>query len=333
MKIGLCSRMSGDWLKEFSDSCRALDYDATVVEIEDDDWMDRVAGLDMFIWRLSMSDPTCMAEARTKIPLIEQMGIPCFPDSRTLWLYDDKIRETFFLRRHQYPTPRTWVFFKQEAAERFARGAEYPLIAKSHCGASSSGVVILRSPEDGCALVKRLFKGLSLWDILIENYFYLPRLKKGDLVNALKFRYRNAWPRYAYFQEFVRTDHDWRITTLGSDLVSAFVRRNRPDDFRASGSGIWDKVKAADLPVEACDLALRISREHRFPSMTFDFMLHNGQWVIGEISYAFLLSPIYTETLFRKGEDGYRQVAPIPIGVMHLHAIAEMAGKPLSTPA
>jgi hypothetical protein len=116
---------------------------------------------------------------------------------------------------------------------------------------------------------------------------------------------------------------------LGKDLVSVFSRKNRPDDFRASGSGIWEKVDAKALPIEACDLALSISNDNGFTSMTYDFMWHNEAWVIGEISYSFMLNAVYTETLFKREQSGYVRELPIPIGVMHLQAMMEqMAGGP-----
>jgi hypothetical protein len=55
--------------------------------------------------------------------------------------------------------------------------------------------------------------------------------------------------------------------------------------------------------------------------MTYDFMQHRGQWVIGELSYAFLLNAVYTETLFKREGPSYRRVDPIGIGVMHLQAM------------
>jgi glutathione synthase/RimK-type ligase-like ATP-grasp enzyme len=322
MKIGLCNRTAEGWLNEFKVACDQLKHSYEVIEIGDDDWITRLEGVDIFVWRLIMSDVSCMAEARTKIPLIEEMGITCFPSAKMLWLYDDKIRETFFFRQNRIPTPRTWVFFEEESARSFVAAATYPLVAKSHCGASSSGVEIFRTRTETEAFLDRMFTKASLWGKVAERLYFLPGRRKGDLLMSLQGRYRKAWPRYAYFQEFVQTNEDWRITTLGHDLVSVFVRRNRPDDFRASGSGLWKKVTAEEVPQEACDLALEISNRHGFTSMTYDFMRHHSGWVIGEISYAFLLNAVYTETLFRKEGTGYRQISPIPIGVMHLQAIA-----------
>ena len=324
MRVGLCDRMHAGWLDEFKEACMASDFDYKIIEIGNDDWMNQLEGIDIFIWRLIMSDPSGRAEASAKIPVIEEMGITCFPNRQMLWLYDDKIRETYFLRHHGYPVPKTWVFFEQKSARNFVAKASYPLVAKSHCGASSCGVMILNSRKEAETLLYRVFKGISIWDKILENYYYTPKLEKGDLLLQLQCRYNNSWPRYTYFQEFVHTEKDWRITTLGQDIVSVFARENRPGDFRASGSGLWSKVSENELPAEACDLALQISNANGFTSMTYDFMQHDGKWVIGELSYTFLLNAVYTETLFRKVEGGYTRMAPIPVGIMHLQALTEV---------
>jgi hypothetical protein len=322
--------MAKQWHQEFERSSLALGLEPRTIDIGADDWMDQLKDVDIFVWRLIMSDPSCMAEARSKIPLIEAMGIRCFPNQQMLWLYDDKIRETFFLRQHGYPTPRTWVFFGSQPAREFAATASYPLVAKSHCGAGSGGVVLLQGRQEAEKLLARVFRKTSIWAELLENYYYIPRLKKGDLLVQLSSRYRGAWPRYAYFQEFLTIDRDWRITTLGPDLISAFMRKNRPDDFRASGSGIWEKVDQQDLPVVACDQALAISNAHGFTSMTYDFMLRGEQWVIGELSYAFVLNAVYSDTLFRREHGRYVRSEAMPIGEMHLRAVMEAPAPPTS---
>jgi glutathione synthase/RimK-type ligase-like ATP-grasp enzyme len=327
MEVGLSNRMAKAWLSEFEKASASLGMTHRLINIGADDWMDQVRGLECFVWRLTMSDPSCMAEARTKIPILETMGIRCFPNQKMLWLYDDKVRETFFLRRNGYPTPRTWVFFDQASAAAFVAQAAFPLVAKSHCGAGSGGVMLLQSAREAERLLARMFRKPSLWAELLENYYYIPRLAKGDLLVQLSSRYRNAWPQYVYFQEFLTIDRDWRITTLGHDLVSVFARKNRPDDFRASGSGIWERVEAAELPREACDLALSISNAHGFTSMTYDFMWDGQRWVIGELSYAFVLNAVYTDTLFRREGAAYTRAAATPIGEMHLQAMLDQTAE------
>ncbi len=325
MVIGICTRTHLPWFEEFKKACRILGLECKAIRIGEDDWMDQVRGIDAFFWRVIMGDPSCMAEAHIKIPLIEEMGIPCFPNKKMLWFFDDKIRESLFFRQNRYPTPKTSIFFDETAARQYAENAEYPIVVKSHCGAGSSGVSLLRTPTEARRLLDRIFRQNSLWGRMVARFYTTPRLKRGDLLLALRHHFRDSWPRYAYFQEFVHTDCDWRITTLGPNLVSVFVRRNRPKDFRASGSGLWEKVTLEDLPTDACDLALHISNTHGFTSMTYDFMRHRGNWVIGEMSYSFLLNDVYTETLFLRDSNGYRTSEPIPVGVMHLCALLDLS--------
>lgn len=326
MIVGLSSRMPqnpANWLGEFEQGCFALGLEPHTIQVDRDGWMEAVSQVDLFVWRPVMGDPSEMAEIRTKIPLIESMGIPCFPNSLMLWLYDDKIRETFFLRSHGHPVPDTFVSFNPEEARAYLEAATFPLVAKTHMGASSSGVVLLRSRAAALELLEGIFKGPTLLEKVKEKYYFLPRLAKGDFLMARKYRFTDACPRYLYVQAFIETDSDWRITTLGKDLLSVFVRRNRPEDFRASGSGRWEMVAVENLPVEACDLALEISNRHGFTSMAYDFMRSPKGWVIGEISMTFMLNDVYTRTLFRRTIHGYERQAPIPIGVLHLAAVTE----------
>ena len=326
MIVGLSARMQRTptgWRDEFEKACATLNLEARVVPVDSHGWMEAVKAVDVFVWRPKMGDPSEMAEIRTKIPLIEAMGIPCFPNSLMLWLYDDKIRETLFLKAHGHPVPETFISFNEEEARTYLEGAAYPLIAKTHMGASASGVVRLQDRAAAMRLLKGIFRRQNLVEKVLEKYHYLPRLAKGDFLLARKYRYLNACPSYIYAQEFIEADSDWRITTLGADLLSVFVRRNRPDDFRASGSGLWEMVELEDLPTEACDLALEISNRHGFTSMAYDFMKGPKGWVIGEISMAFVLNAVYTTTLFRRTSAGYAKQAPIPIGVMHLSALME----------
>jgi glutathione synthase/RimK-type ligase-like ATP-grasp enzyme len=326
MIVGLSSRMPrkpSDWRGEFEKACISLGLEAQLVQVDRDGWMEAVKRLDLFVWRPVMGDPSEMAEIRTKIPLIEAMGIPCFPNSLMLWLYDDKIRESFFLRQHGHPTPDTFISFSPEEARNFLEAAAYPLVAKTHMGASSSGVILLRDRTQAFDLLKGIFREPTLLEKVKEKYYFLPRMAKGDFLLARKYRFVDACPRYLYAQAFIETDFDWRITTLGKDLLSVFVRKNRPGDFRASGSGRWEMVEPENLPVEACDLALAISNRHGFTSMAYDFMLGPKGWVIGEISMTFMLNEVYTRTLFRRSAQGYQKQGSIPIGVMHLAAVME----------
>jgi hypothetical protein len=69
MIVGLCNRMAKEWYDDFVQSCTALGLEPKNITIGADDWVDQLKGVDIFVWRLTMGDSSCMAEARAKIPL------------------------------------------------------------------------------------------------------------------------------------------------------------------------------------------------------------------------------------------------------------------------
>jgi len=91
-------------------------------------------------------------------------------------------------------------------------------------------------------------------------------------------------------QEFCRrNEQDWRINVIG-DRVMGFCRKNRENDFRASGSG--NIVYIEELPTDLVEFAYRISTENQFDSMAYDFIRHEDRWVLIELSYAYTDSAV-----------------------------------------
>ena len=148
---------------------------------------------------------------------------------------------------------------------------------------SGSGIVI-RPP-----LPKGLRRPLS-W----TKKMLLRGVQAGPYVCGFRFpdmpdqTYWMPQKNYALFQEFLSgNEFDTRVTIIG-DRAFAFRRFNRPDDFRASGSGRIDHdSKAIDL---ACiQVAFDAARKLKSQSMAFDFMFRGSQKVpvVGEISYCY----------------------------------------------
>jgi hypothetical protein len=89
---------------------------------------------------------------------------------------------------------------------------------------------------------------------------------------------------YLLFQEFLPgNDFDIRITVIGNRAF-AFRRHNRPNDFRASGSGRidWDSTQ---IPEDAILLAFETARILQTQSLAVDVLRRDGKPVIAEISY------------------------------------------------
>lgn len=88
-------------------------------------------------------------------------------------------------------------------------------------------------------------------------------------------------------QEFCpHNDGDLRVVVIGN-RVMGYRRKNRPGDFRASGSGLREYPK--DLDIECVQLAHWISAENGFESMAYDFVRDaQGRWVVLELSYTYV---------------------------------------------
>ena len=75
------------------------------------------------------------------LPIIEQhLNLVVYPDQNTCWHYDDKVAQAYLFDVLGVPTPRTWVWFDEDAARKWAAAAEYPLVLKLWGGACSANV-------------------------------------------------------------------------------------------------------------------------------------------------------------------------------------------------
>lgn len=75
--------------------------------------------------------------------------------------------------------------------------------------------------------------------------------------------------------------------------VVCFVRHNRDNDFRASGSGKID-YDINKIPLEAVKIAHTISKENNFQSMAYDFLMNiNNEVVLNEICYCYQSKAVY----------------------------------------
>lgn len=77
---------------------------------------------------------------------------------------------------------------------------------------------------------------------------------------------------------------DYRVVVIGH-RVMGFMRRNRKNDFRASGSK--DVVHLKELDPGLVSLAHRISMDNSFDSMAYDFVKLGSEWVVLEMSYTY----------------------------------------------
>jgi hypothetical protein len=123
----------------------------------------------------------------------------------------------------------------------------------------------------------QLIKIYRYYGIKLRNYII------GSDTNPFWMRQKN----YIYFQEFLPDNaYDTRVQITGKRAF-AFVRYNRPNDFRASGSNNWS-LAHEKIDMRFVRIAFDVSFKLNFQSMAYDFIYDKQrQPVIVEISYCY----------------------------------------------
>ncbi|MCE9545325.1 MAG: hypothetical protein K8T25_07395 [Planctomycetia bacterium] len=146
----------------------------------------------------------------------------------------------------------------------------YPVVVKGYRGAGSRAVSLARSPAE----LQRQIRRISL---CADSRWWL-----GE------FRRRIAWRRYGYvpqsvhrrrfvLQQFVPgMSGDHKVLVHGGKFY-VVRRRNRPGDFRASGSGLFE-FAPADTDDRLLDYAMMVYRAFDVPVISLDIGFDGQQY-------------------------------------------------------
>jgi hypothetical protein len=276
---------------------RVCDFRAT-------DIIDQLRGVDGAMWHFYHSPRDRQVAPKVLTAIEAGLRIPVFPNWASRWHYDEKIAQHYLLESVGAPEVKTWIFWDRQSAEQFTRSCSYPVVFKLSLGAGSSNVIKLDSPSVARDFVRRMFdRGIqpstfneyapnriphSLRDLrasLRRGFEGARYMITGELPPVLGNHH--VQKQYLYLQDFMPDNSgDIRITVIG-DRAFGFIRRNRPGDFRASGSGIID-WNPAEIPEKAVRIAHRVSLECGFQSMAYDFLIDEmGDPRVNEISYCY----------------------------------------------
>jgi len=282
-----------------------LDYNGIETErldISDVDFWGKVRQLDLFIYRWNYCDDHHQI-ARSIIPIIERkLGIKCFPNIITCWHYDDKIKQYYLLREHNFPITQSWAFYDKDAALRWTKKAKFPVVFKLKAGAGSINIVLIKSARGARRIIKRMFgKGIlptysgfgDVQNWFLRSYFNLRHSVGQKLRGGQRSPFWQVHKDYVFFQKFLmNNDYDTRITVIG-DRAFAFRRLNRVSDFRSSGSGRID-YDMDKIDLKFVSKALEISQALGFQSMAYDSLYDENRDIsFCEISYTYVASAVY----------------------------------------
>ena len=268
---------------------KTLDFNGikhSFLDSQDPDFWLKVKEARLFMMHLHL-DAASLIRQRNLISVIDRvLGVPCFPDWNTAWHYDEKIAMSTLLQAKDYPLAKTWIFWDEDSALKWAETAEYPVIFKLKNGASSINVVKLEGFKQAQKLITQMFgrgiennrvPGSKLFSIYKRDPKGFLRAQSIHWLDKLGLRYNkygnpSRERGYVLFQEFLPNNNfDYRVNIYG-DATFAFKRLNRPGDFRSSGSGRYD-FDPRGIPEDVLQIAQGISQEMKFQMMAYDFLM------------------------------------------------------------
>lgn len=273
------------------------------------DIVQQCAGLRAVLWHWTLVSLEELLLARQIIAALEQTGSKLFPNSATCWHYDDKAAQKYLLEAVGVPRIPTWVFTNRTQAMEWIQGATWPKVFKLRCGASSDNVRLVSSRSEAEALCRRAFgRGFPAapgyfgdarsrlrhtlgWADFWAKVQRMPRSIQEKLV------YRRRGPRqqgYVLFQEFLPgNDSDTRVTVIGNRAFGE-RRRNRPNDFRASGSGDCNG-DPRQIDLRCVKLAFELAEKIGSQSLSCDLLFdENREPRICEFSYCSVVDTVYS---------------------------------------
>lgn len=268
-------------------------HEVKLVDLFKKDPVKQINGCQGFIWRF-FHVPQSRLSAKRIIFAIEQgMKIPVFPNWNTAWHYDDKIAQIYLLDSVGIPTPKTKILLRQDDALKYCDTIAYPFIFKLATGASAQNVILIKNRREAACWINKMFgSGLFHLNLPKKNVTSLLKRVKPSIKYFLNESQPDpgAWfdlqKNYFYIQEFLSNNHyDTRVTIIGNRAF-AFRRFNRPDDFRASGSGNidWNPEK---IDLSFIQIGFEIKNLLNAQSIAIDGLYKNNQPVIAEISYTY----------------------------------------------
>ncbi len=293
MKIGIQPDLIGkeSYSEKWSEYFQKNSIDVLFLNLLTQDGMAQASLCDGVMWRWG-HNPNDKQSAKNILYTIEHsLNIPVFPNSNTSWHYDEKIAQFYLLKSLHAPVPDTRIFWNKKDTLSWLSNASYPLVFKLSSGAGSSNVLRVNDLLEATKIAQRMFdRGIFPYT---ENEFadkmQSSHTKKDikriirRLFNAWSYLWKNSYPPlpssifwkpefgYVYFQEFLpENNFDTRITIIGNRAFG-FRRMNRPNDFRASGSGILDHDPTRIDP-RCIEIAFDISRRTGAQSMAYDFL-------------------------------------------------------------
>ena len=254
-----------NWHDVYAREFSALGSEVRLLDFKKRNWLDQIrrCGPNFLLWR-AWHRPDDRDDAKNKIQFIEnELGIPIFPNWDMYSSYDNKILQSYHLKRHGFKMPDTNIFRSEEEALSYAEIVDLPIISKCSEGACGDNVRLIRDREDLESHIKEAFS-----DRGIETYF--PWIRQRG---------------YVYLQKYLPIERDLRLITIGDRVELSFWRENEASWKKNISSGA--RINPSRVPDSAKEIALRLAKEMGFHWCAVDMAEHEGEMYVFEFSSVF----------------------------------------------
>ncbi len=205
---------------------------------------------------------------------------------------------------------RTWHFGTLEDLQSKIAGLPSETVIKPASGAMSKGVSRAAGQDELLHHARKLSRTRAyfseLWDL--KNTFKYKGFRPGS-------RYRRKF----IVQNLVKgLDHDWKVLVYGSRYF-ILRRENRPNDFRASGSGILSFTE--DIPSGILDFASVVYRHFGMPNLSLDIATEGNTFYLLEFQALYFGTYTLEESPFHyRLTDGGWQVQRGRVNLENIYA-------------
>jgi len=284
--------------------CEKENIPYKIVNCYDSDIISQLNDCNGLMWHWTLSDYKPNLFARQLSLSLEKKGISIYPNVDTSWHYNDKLGQKYLLEAIDAPLVKSYAFYTKKEALDWLEKTTFPKVFKLRGGAGSVNVSLVKTKRKAKYLVNKAFgNGFSSINRIhrLENRIWVFRRDKNFsafkkvltgfarifIPNEVE-RFSHNEKGYIYFQDFIpENNYDTRLFVVSNRCfgVRRFCRKN---DFKASGSGVYD-ANPNNMNKKCVNIAFTVANKLGSQSIAFDFVLDGQNPKIIEISYCFPL--------------------------------------------
>lgn len=242
-----------EWIRACNNYPDRINY--YIINITSNNWLDEISGrkYDFILTRPPGYIDYFKRLYDERIYVVSEiLKMPVYPTLNEILIYENKRMLSYFLDAKKIPHPRTWVFYDLDESLKFADICQLPVVAKTAIGAGGRGVKIFQSRKEIRNYIEASFSSKGI------TRSFMPNIRKGDYIKRLRNRISNPVKSIEYFidkrkmatadpqkwfvifQEYIKTDYEWRCVVIGDSYFGHKKLRSTGDKISGTSKVCWD---------------------------------------------------------------------------------------------